>query len=117
MDRPHIIYNRFTKKYVCFLKIMEKDNTQTLTIMTADRLLGPYTMIRSKFRPLNMNAGDFDLVVAPDGKAYYYFERVHSELICADLTADYTDVMGYYSTHFPNVHPPYVREASAYFYR
>lgn len=31
-----------------------------------------------------MSAGDFDLAVAPDGKAYYYFERVHSETICAD---------------------------------
>ena len=53
-----------------------------------------------------MNAGDFDLVVDPtDGKGYYYFERVHSELICADLTEDYTDVTGYYSTHFPLVQP------------
>src|SRR5690606_32475371 len=42
-----------------------------------------------------------DLVVAPDGKAYCYFDRAHSELICADLTSDYTDVTGYYSTHFP----------------
>ena len=46
---------------------------------------------------------------------YYYFERVHSETICADLTADYTDVTGYYSTHFPHPHPPYVREATAHF--
>jgi hypothetical protein len=47
-----------------------------------------------------MNAGDFDLVVSPaDGKAYMYFERVHSEMICADLTDDYTDFAGYYSTH------------------
>src|SRR5439155_6093952 len=69
-------------------------------------------------RPLGMNAGDFDLVVEPsDGKAYYYFEQVHSELICADLTADYTDVTGYYSTHFPQPHPPYVREAPAHFFR
>ena len=65
-----------------------------------------------------MNAGDFDLVVDPtDGKGYYYFERVHSELICADLTEDYIDVTGYYSTHFPLVQPPYVREAPAYFAR
>lgn len=64
-----------------------------------------------------MNAGDFDLAVAEDGKAYYYFERVHSELICADLTDDYTDVTGYYSTHFPLIHPPYVREAPAHFIR
>ncbi len=27
MDRPHIIYNRYTKKYVCWLKIMDKANT------------------------------------------------------------------------------------------
>ena len=67
--------------------------------------------------PLGMSAGDFDLAVAPDGKAYYYFERVHSETICANLTDNYTDVTGYYSTHFPHPHPPYVREATAHFMR
>lgn len=117
MDRPHIIYNKETKKYVCWLKIMNRDHTQTETILTADALLGPYTKIRERLKPLNMSAGDFDLAVAADGKAYYYFERVHSETICADLTADYTDVTGYYSTHFPRPYPPYVREATAHFLR
>ena len=110
MDRPHIIYNKATKKYVCWLKIMHKDGTQDETVLTADRFLGPYTKVREGLRPLNMSAGDFDLVVAPDGKAYYMFERVHSETIIADLTDDYTDVTGYYSTHFPHPYPPYVRE-------
>lgn len=121
MDRPHIIFNKKTGKFVCWLKIMKKDGAQESTILTADHILGPYTMVRSGLRPLNMSAGDFDLVVGPDGKAYYYFERVHSELICADLTEHYTehytDVTGFYSTHFPNIQPPYVREAPAYFYR
>ncbi len=117
MDRPHIIYNSRTKKFVCWLKIMNKDGSQTETVLTADEILGPYTMVREELRPLDMSAGDFDLVVAPDGKAYYYFERVHSETICADLTPDYTDVTGYYSTHFPHIGPPYVREATAHFYR
>lgn len=117
MDRPHIIYNRDTKKYVCWLKIMNRDKTQTETVLTADRLLGPYRIVREGLKPLNMSAGDFDLAVAPDGKAYYYFERVHSETICADLTADYTDVTGYYSTHFPHTQPPFVREATAHFVR
>lgn len=118
MDRPHILYNRFTKKYVCWLKIMHNDGSQTETVLTADDILGPYTKVREGLRPLGMNAGDFDLVVNPsDGKAYYYFERVHSELICADLTEDYTDVTGYYSTHFPHPYPPFVREAPAHFYR
>lgn len=117
MDRPHIIYNRKTKKYVCWLKIMKKNKEQTETVLTAEHILGPYTKVRENLRPLGMNAGDFDLAVADDGKAYYYFERVHSELICADLTEDYTDVTGYYSTHFPRVAPPYVREAPAHFVR
>lgn len=117
MDRPHIIYNRNTKKYVCWLKVMNRDGSQTETVMTADDILGPYTKVREGLKPLNMSAGDFDLAVAPDGKAYYYFERVHSETICADLTADYTDVTGYYSTHFPHSSPPYVREATAHFVR
>jgi len=117
MDRPHIIYNEKTKKYVCWLKIMKSDGKQKTTVLTAEHILGPYKIVRDGLMPLGMSAGDFDLVVAPDGKAYYYFERVHSETICADLTDDYTDVTGYYSTHFPRFSPPHVREATAHFYR
>lgn len=117
MDRPHIIYNKKTKKFVCWLKIMHRDGTQSETVMTADSLTGPYTKVREGLYPLDMSAGDFDLAVAPDGKGYYFFERVHSETVIADLTADYTDVTGYYSEHFPHSHPPYVREATAHFIR
>lgn len=117
MDRPHILYNEKTKKYVCWLKIMNRDGTQASTILTADHILGPYTKIKEGLRPLGMSAGDFDLVIAEDGKAYYYFERVHSEMICADLNDEYTDVTGYYSTHFPQPYPPFVREAPAHFRR
>ena len=117
MDRPHIIYNERTGKYVCWIKVMYPDGTQRSTVLTADDLLGPYTKMREGLMPLGMSAGDFDLVVAPDGKAYYYFERVHSETICADLTDDYTATTGFYSTHFPHSGPPYVREATAHFYR
>lgn len=88
-----------------------------MTILLADHILGPYRKVREGLKPLGMNAGDFDLAVAKDGKAYYYFERVHSETICADLTEDYLDVTGYYSTHFPHPYPPYVREATAHFIR
>ncbi len=118
IDRPHIIRNPRTGKYVCWLKIMGVGDEQLCTVLTADSLLGPYEIVRTGLRPLGMFAGDFDLAVDPvDGKGYYYFERVHSELICADLTHDYTDVSGHYSTHFPRRHPPLVREAPAYFRR
>jgi hypothetical protein len=117
MDRPHILRHPVTKQFVMWIKVMSRAG-QRATVLLADDILGPYRMVRTDLKPLGMNAGDLDLVADPtDGKAYYYFERVHSELICADLTYDYTDVTGYYSTHFPLVQPPYVREAPAYFTR
>lgn len=118
LDRPHIIHNEETGKFVCWVKIMTKGSAQLSTVLVADSILGPYQIVRRWLKPLNMNAGDFDLVVDPhDNKGYYYFERVHSEMIIADLTDDYTDVTGYYSTHFPQPQPPYVREAPSYFQR
>jgi hypothetical protein len=118
MDRPHILYNARTRKFVLWMKIMGKNGIQFQTIATADAVTGPYVVVRIHFQPLGMDCGDFDLLVEPtDGKGYYIFERVHSELIIADLTEDYTGVTGYYSTHFPHTNPPYVREAPAYFRR
>jgi hypothetical protein len=118
MDRPHIVYNAMTDTYVCWLKVMGDGDTQSVTILTAPTLLGPYNVARSWYHPLGMNAGDFDIAVDEnDGRAYYYFERVHRELVCADLTDDYTDVTGTFTTHFPHPHPPYVREAPAHFTR
>ncbi|MEV7393016.1 family 43 glycosylhydrolase [Streptomyces sp. NPDC091215] len=117
-DRPHIIHDTRTGRYVCWLKVMGAGGLQTSTVLVADRVLGPYEIVRTGLRPLGMSAGDFDLTVEPgDGKGYYFFERVHSELICADLTDDYTGTTGYYSTHFPRHRPPDVREAPAHFTR
>ncbi|WP_202949983.1 family 43 glycosylhydrolase [Arthrobacter sp. Rue61a] len=116
MDRPHIVRHPATGAFVCWLKVMHKDGKQRSWVYQADRFEGPYRLVRPGFEPLGMSAGDFDIVVDPEtGRGYYYFERVHSELICADLTEDLTDVTGTYSTHFPHPHPPLVREAPAYF--
>lgn len=117
MDRPHIIYNAKTKKYVCWVKVMHKDGSQRSTVLTADNILGPYTIVTENLLPLGMSAGDFDLTVSEDGKAYYYFERVHSEMICVELTDDYTNVTDKFSRHFLHKGPPYVREAPAHFMR
>lgn len=85
MDRPHIIYNKKIGKYVCWLKVIQKDGRQTEAVLTADWILGPYTKIRDDLQPLGMNAGDYDLAVdEKTGKAYYYFEKVHTEMICAE---------------------------------
>jgi Glycosyl hydrolases family 43 len=118
LDRPHILYNQRAGQFVCWIKLMSKSSVQSRTVLVAEHITGPYRIVRQDIRPLGMNAGDFDLVVSPsDGKAYMYFERVHSELICADLTDGYTDFTGYYSTHFPKSGPPFVREGPAHFAR
>lgn len=121
VDRPHILYNKKNKKFVCWVKVMtgeDVDAVQSMTVLTADSILGPYTVVEEGIRPFGMKAGDFDLVIAPeDDKAYIYFERCHTEIICADLTEDYTNISGYYTTHFPKSGPPFTREAPAHFYR
>lgn len=117
LDRPHIIYNPRTAKFVCWIKMLS-DPIQTRVVLTADRITGPYQLIAQDIRPVDMSAGDFDLVASPDdGKAYMYFERVHSEMICADLDPNYTGFTGHYSSHLPRPGPPSVREGLAYFWR
>jgi hypothetical protein len=117
MDRPHIVFNERTGRFVCWIKVQHPDGTQSTTVLTAPALTGPYTAIRTGAFDLQMSAGDFDLVVDPDGKAYRYFERVHCELVVADLTDDYTATTGHYSAHLPFGCPPLVREAPAHFRR
>lgn len=118
MDRPHILYNQKTRKFVMWVKFSGNETAlwegQYMGVAVADSILGPFQLVKT-FHPLGMNSGDFDLTMDPsDNKGYFYFERVHSELICADLTEDYMDITGYYSTHFPRTAPPEVREAPAF---
>ena len=118
MDRPHIIYCEKTGKYVAWLKIMGGLMSQFMTVLTADRLEGPYTMVREVYHPLDMDSGDFALAVDEEtGKAYIFFERPHFELICATLTDDYTACTGEYSTHYKGRKPPLTREAPTFFVR
>ena len=118
MDRPHIIFCEKTGKYVAWLKNVGGDISQFMTVLTADRFEGPYTIVRSIYKPLDMDSGDFCLHVdAETKKAYIWFERPHFELICATLTEDFTACSGEYSAHYQNLFPPYTREAPTFFER
>lgn len=123
MDRPHILYNARTEQFVMWVKFAGNEKNpgdwrdQSIGVAVSERIDQPFELIRT-FHPLGMNSGDFDLMADPvDGKGYVVFDRVHTETVIADLTEDYTGVNGYYSSHFPNGHPPFTREAPAYFYR
>ena len=113
LDRPHIIHCKKTGKYVCWIKSMDEDGY--FVILQADNILGPYEYVRS-LKPEGFGVGDFDMYADPEtGKGYVWFERPHWELICADLTEDYTNVTPVYSSHFVGKRPPYTREAPTHF--
>ncbi|MBR1684469.1 MAG: family 43 glycosylhydrolase [Clostridia bacterium] len=116
MDRPHILYNPLTKKYVAWLKIMAGEVSQFMSVMTSDRFEGPYTFVRKIYKPLDMDTGDFCLHAdEKTGKAYIWFERPHFQLVCATLTDDYTGVTEEYSVHYDNWLVPNTREAPTFF--
>lgn len=113
LDRPHIIYNEKTGKYVCWIKSMDTDGY--FVILQADDLLGPYEYVRS-LKPRGYGVGDFDMYVDSEtGNGYVWFERPHWEMICARLSDDFLDITPDYSKHFIGLRPPFTREAPAHF--
>lgn len=121
MDRPHIIYNKRTKQFVMWVKFAGSDEnhrdwlTQYMGIAVSDDITKPFKMVKT-IRPLGMEMGDFDVWVDErDGKGYFIADRVHTEVVIADLTDDYLDVTGNYSSHFPHAEPPLAREAPCFF--
>lgn len=113
VERPHIVYCKKTGKYVMWAKAQATDGY--FVVFQADHFRGPYTFVRNLL-PAGFCVGDFDMWVDPaTDKAYVWFERPHWEMICSDLTDDYTDVTDHYSRHFSGIRPPLTREAPAHF--
>ncbi len=116
-ERPHILFNQRTGKFVCWIKIRGVTTKQFRTVLEADAITGPWRMVHRELRPAGLAAGDFDLVQDPDtGKAVMYFENEHRRIVCIDLTDDYLNVTGDWTEHLPGK-PPYSREAPAAFRR
>lgn len=113
LDRPHILYNKGTGKWVCWIKSMDTDGF--FVVLQADRFEGPYSLVK-QFKPEGFGVGDFDMYVDEQtGRGYVWFERPHWEMICAELTEDYLGTNGKFSEHFVGIRPPFTREAPAHF--
>ena len=119
MDRPHILFNEKTGKFVLWAKIggLIKDtlgfNEAYFAVATSDSLYGGFTVVN---KIDDLPVGDFDLV-QEDGRAYVVFGKPHTEVLCRELTDDYTGVKEAFSSHLPRPFPPFAREAPAYFKR
>lgn len=113
MDRPHIIKNTRTGKYVLWLKYCDKAH---FAILTADALLGPYTLVNPFFQPDGRKVGDFDMVVdEATGQGYLYVELDHKEVLVYKLSADFCDVTDEKAVIYTGLNPPFSREGVTYF--
>lgn len=113
LDRPHILHNKRTGKYVCWLKFSDDAH---FSVLTADTILGPYTLITEILRPYGCKCGDFDLAAdETTGQGYLYFEADHRDVLATRLNADYTDVAGEAAIVYSGMNPPLAREGVTHF--
>ena len=115
MDRPHILYNEKTKKYVLWAKTAQRGKgfkTARFSICVGESLHSLKFVETIDTAP--HFGGDFDLFCDGD-RAYAVFEHPHSEMILRELNEEYTGFSDTWSSHIPMESPPFVREAPAYF--
>ena len=80
VERPKVIYNDQTKKYVLYMHIDSPDYKDArVGIATGDSVCGKYTYHRS-FRPLGKQSRDMGLFKDDDGSAYLLTEDVSFSL-------------------------------------
>lgn len=115
MDRPHIIFNEKTQKYICWLKYSGKE--ACFVILQANSFRGPYTIIQEHYRPHDKKVGDFDIVIDENKNGHLFYDGNHEGIFYVKLSEDYTCIEGQLMMIHGGFHPPFVREAPAYFLR
>ena len=115
VDRPHILHNTKTGKYVCWIHLAGK--IAGFMILQADEFTGPYEIVNDRYQPYGYAAGDFDLAQDEDGKAYLYYDVNHSTVVAMVLSDDYLTVEKEVSRQYENMTPPFCREGVAVFER
>ena len=117
IERPKVIYNEKTKKFVMWFHLELKGKGYAAAragVAVSDSPAGPYRFVSSSrvcpgVFPLNMKGGqmsrDMTLYVDDDGKAYHiYSSEENLTLQIAELTDDYQGHSGKYIRLFPGGH-------------
>ena len=115
LDRPHLLKNPRTGKYVLWVKYCDKAH---YSVLTADVIRGPYKLVEPFLQPFGHKSGDFDLALdQATGTAYLYFEADHDKLLVTRLNDTFTNVWGEAAVIYENLKPPLTREGPAHFMR
>lgn len=100
-ERPKVIYNELTKKYVMWMHIDgQYYNYAAVGIAISDDPTGPFVYLRS-FRPNSWDSRDMTIFKDDDGKAYlFYSSEMNKTMHFTRLTDDYLDVVDTYDRIF-----------------
>lgn len=115
-ERPKVIYNRITRKYVMWLHVDSRDYiAASAGVAVSDRVTGPYEYINS-VRPNGKDSRDMTVFQDDDGKAYMvHSSDWNSVTIISDLDDNYLAFTGNYSRHFDHGKKNTGRESAAVF--
>jgi hypothetical protein len=81
VERPKVIYNSSTRKYVMYLHIDDSSYGEAkVGVATGDSVCGTYNYLGS-WRPLGFQSRDIGLYQDDDGKAYLLTEDVSLALL------------------------------------
>ncbi|MFL5741928.1 MAG: glycoside hydrolase family 43 protein [Flavisolibacter sp.] len=93
MERPKVIYNAKTRKYVMWFHLELKGQgykAARAAVATSDKVWGPY-QFRNSFRPNDHMSRDMTLFVDEDGRAYeIYSSRENYDMRIVQLSEDFT---------------------------
>lgn len=95
IERPKVIYNKTTKKFVMWMHIDTKDYQYSQAgVAVSDNPQGPYTYLRSE-RPNGTMSRDMTIFQDDDGKAYHFFSSENNATMHVSmLSADYLSHTG-----------------------
>lgn len=116
LERPKVIYNDITGRYVMWMHIDKVDYRYARAgVAISDRPEGPYEYFGS-INPNGCDSRDMTVFKDDDGKAYIiYSSEWNSSIHISQLTPDYTAVEDEYSSHFESTAMHGSRESPAIF--
>lgn len=112
LERPKVIYNAKTKKFVMWLHVDSPDYAKACAgVAVSDSPTGDFNYMGS-LRPNDAMSRDQTLFVDDDGQAYHFYSSEHNQtMYISRLTNDYLRPSGQYTRNFINQ----AREAPAVF--
>ncbi|KAI1845153.1 hypothetical protein JX266_008700 [Neoarthrinium moseri] len=116
VERPKVIYNSSTKKYVLYLHIDDSSYGEAkVGVATSDTVCGKYTYIRS-FRPLGYQSRDLGLFQDDDGKGYLLTEDRENGLRIDALSSDYLNVTSATYLWSQSIEAPAILKKNGYYF-